>query len=33
VAADGVVTVTIATRRDEASYRTAVDRTMERLLA
>ena len=32
VAADGVVSATIATRRDEASYRTAVDRTMERLL-
>jgi hypothetical protein len=33
VATDGVVTATIATRRDEASYRTAVDRTMERLLS
>ena len=31
--ADGVVTATIAARRDEASYRTAVDRTMERLLS
>ena len=31
VAADGVVTATID--GDEASYRTAVDRTMERLLS